>query len=204
MHNYSIDTKERIFTIFKLAFGSIIFVILIKSFFKDIPWVQKYLSTSSVSFTIFGILYALFDKFLWKWKWLRFVFSIHTPIILGEWEGNYTSSYGLNPDGSGEGYKGVTKVKIKQTWSKISIRSFSEGSSKSCSQVAGIFIKHPKGIVLKYEFENEPDECFNSDLNKHSGFESLVYDEDTDTMYGTYYTDKYRKTYGFKEYKKIS
>jgi hypothetical protein len=204
MHNYSIDTKERINVIFYMALISVVSVFLLKDLLKDIPKIPISISISSLSLSIFGVLYEFFDKYGWKWKLLRFILKINTPIIYGDWEGEYVSSYGLKPDGSGQSAKGTVKINIKQTWSRISIKSTSPNSSKSYSQIAGIFMEHSKGIVIKYEYENEPEDSFINSMNKHSGFECLVYNEKDNTMSGSYYTDKYRRTFGTKCYKKIA
>ncbi|WP_346846360.1 hypothetical protein [uncultured Clostridium sp.] len=203
MHNYSIDTKEHIYVNFYLALLSVVIVYIAKDLLKQVTFLPISISISSTSLTLFGVLYALFDKYCWKWKILRFTFKVKTPILSGAWEGEYKSSYGLNDDGTGEPTEGNIKITIEQTWSKISIKSDSVNSSKSCSQVAGVFVKHNKGIVLKYEYENDPEESFVKSMNKHSGFECLVFDEANEEMNGSYYTDKYRRTYGSKKYKRL-
>ncbi|MCD2348879.1 Cap15 family cyclic dinucleotide receptor domain-containing protein [Clostridium guangxiense] len=199
MHSYSIDTKERIYVIFYLALISVLGVVLLKDLLKLITFIPLSISISSASLSAFLVLYKLFDKYFWKWKLIRFIFKIKTPILSGDWEGEYESSYKKD----GERVNGTVKINISQTWSKISIRCLNSGSSKSYSQIAGIFIKHSKGIVLKYEYENEPEDSFVDSMGKHSGFECLVFDEKDNTMSGTYYTDKYRRTFGTKHYKKI-
>lgn len=202
MHNYSIDTRERVYAIFKLALLSIVLVFTLKDLLTNIKFIHISISISSLSLTLFGIIYYVFDNYLWKNKIVRLIVGVKIPNLAGKWKGEFVSSYGSDNNGTG-GVKGEVEIKIKQTWSKISIYSDSPGSSESYSHIAGIFLKGPKGIVLKYEYENEPIDSFVDSMNKHSGFESVVYDKDKDSMYGTYYNDKYRKTYGTKKYTKL-
>lgn len=204
MHNYSIDTRERVYVVFKLALISIVLVTILKNFLTNITFIHLSISISSLSLTIFGFIYYLFDNYLWDFKIIRLALGVKVPNLSGEWKGEFVSSYQARDDGTG-GVKGEVQIKIKQTWSKISICSNNPGSSKSYSHIAGIFLKDPKGIVLKYEYENEPIESFVNSMNRHSGFESIVYDEDDkNSMYGSYYNDKYRKTYGTKKYTRVN
>jgi hypothetical protein len=42
---------------------------------------------------LYGVYYWLFKKFFWKWKWLRTVGLIETPILEGTWEGELQTNH---------------------------------------------------------------------------------------------------------------
>lgn len=82
---YSIDTKIRLIIYFWLATGSIIFNFMIVEYFSK----ESFIITVS-SFTIFGILIFIFDKFIWNCNALSRTPTI--PDFNGTWHGFYVSN----------------------------------------------------------------------------------------------------------------
>lgn len=199
MHSYSIDTKERtrviqIITIVSIMISAVL-AELLSTKNIDLP---DYLDFTSFS-VIFGILYFSFDKFLWKWKLFTVIGLVKIPIIAGEWEGQYVSSY---CDKDGNKFEGVATLKIKQTWTEICIYS-TQKNSRSESQIAGLFINGDGIIKLKYQYQNEAKNTSDDTMNSHMGFNELVFDNKMNTLEGNYFTDRNRKTYGYLKYRKI-
>jgi hypothetical protein len=155
---------------------------------------------SGFPFTIYGLLYWLFDRWLWKIfaKWINVV------NLNGEYEGIFKTSY----DNFQNGRK--FNLKIEQTFSKILIK-FSTNSSTSESLIAYLKISGKDKVELVYNYQNTPKERENPTLTEHKGTTWLIFDLSTMEFKGFYYTDK-RPTneisakcnYGQMEGKKIS
>lgn len=115
----------------------------IDAFFANWPWMG--ISVSSVSaFTVFGALFWLFDKHIWKLRIIQKWTGVTD--FTGEWEGILKSSFDETKEFS-------MRLVVKQTWSKISICShFSEADS--WSDIAHIDSEHGKGAMLKFTYVN--------------------------------------------------
>lgn len=191
MHTYSIDTEERKTIIFFIAF----FSMMLNSGFLCI--INQYSSLEFIKvpspFVIFGVLYLLFDKIIWKWKICSLF--VKTPNLNGEWEGQYESSY--------QNMVIPATLKIKQTWTKIEIIS-QNGDTQSNSSMTGIFTNDGGEISLKFEYSNNSNLCMKDKRPSHSGFNHLIYNKEEKVLFGSYYTDKNRCTYGNANFKYIS
>lgn len=108
----------------------------LNGFFAQWPWMG--ISIGAISaFAVYGFLFWLFDKFIWKIgiveKWTGIMnFS-------GEWKGLLISSY-RNPD-TGKNAEIDMVVTIKQTWTKISVHceftnAITGEQSRSSSEIA--------------------------------------------------------------------
>jgi hypothetical protein len=121
----------------------------IDKFFLQWPWLG--ISLSSISaFAIFGLLFWLFDNYWWKCSLIQ----KYTKILdySGTWKGYLVSSYDLSK-------KINMEAVIKQTWSKISIRSkfgntIANETSSSFSDSAYIDPEHILGSLLKFTYAN--------------------------------------------------
>ncbi|MCC2686765.1 MAG: hypothetical protein K0R75_3664, partial [Paenibacillaceae bacterium] len=87
---------------------------------------------------------------------------IQTPDFNGKWTGHIVSLY----DGHTE-QKPAT-IEIKQTWTKICI-IFTNETSRSKSISASLLTETGEGIVLSYEYQNEPDYNSASTMQIHKG-----------------------------------
>lgn len=119
------------------------------------PYLYPFIILLGVGFSsIFGILFFLFDRFLWK-------------LIPGIKRQNLNGSYRCVGISSYEQKEWESTVEIKQTWSKILIRLLTE-SSNSKSFMASINVEDDGEIVLNYGYGNSPNGS-NEDLKKHEG-----------------------------------
>jgi len=115
----------------------------INDFFAQWPWLGVSVGAFS-AFAIFGVLFWLFDKFIWKFGITKKITGI--PNFSGEWEGILKSSFDKTKD-----YQ--IKIVIKQSWSKILILChFTQ--SDSWSETAHINPEHGKGPMLKFSYAN--------------------------------------------------
>ena len=136
MHTYSINSDKRLKVILIMILISIIitpgfnFILnkigsfvsdndVLKNMIETIDFYGYNIKQFSVLF-IFGIIYFLYDRYLWKIKIFKFKFS-SIPNLSGIWKGQYKSSW--------KDTVGNVSLNIKQTWTKIQIISDNEKSS---------------------------------------------------------------------------
>lgn len=182
MHEYSIDVERN-----KIFFGLAAISILISggassllnALIVTIPFIEFTVSIAAMG--LFGILYALFDKYIWKWKFLRTVGIIQTPDLNGTWKGEFKSSY-YNFE---ESFPAM--LIVEQTWSKICIRG-KFNYSKSSSYTASLKINDGGGIRLIYSYYNDKEpEHYEKGMSNHRGYGSVVIFDDS--MTGHYFND---------------
>jgi hypothetical protein len=147
-----------------------------------------------VSFSaLFGALYFIFDRWLWKYfSWLTSI-----PNLAGEWVAEGKSSY-IDPITN----KNVVfnmAITIRQNFSKIEIFTETKEST-SRSTMAGFFSQHAIPI-FRYSFENTPKNMANQELQRHPGLIELRIQPDG-VLVGDYFSGKHRLRYGELEVKR--
>lgn len=142
---------------------------------------------------VFGIIYFLYDRYLWKIKICEIGFS-SIPNLSGVWKGKYKSSW--------KETVGDVSLSIKQTWTKIQIISYNE-KSKSYSRVVSLLYDTNKNVELIFQYENEPGSNRVKTMNPHKGFSELIYNEELNRLEGYYTSDqRTRNTHGDVWYEK--
>ena len=188
MHDYAVDSRERVFVVRILFMASAlvsgIAAALIPSDFLPMRWLLPIPSTALV----FGVSYWTFDNWFWHWPFLRVLRLISVPDLRGAWTGTIASSYTRF-----EQMQPVT-VTIEQTWTKIVVR-LNAAESRSWSLTASILTNSPEGLVLTYLFDNQPEAESDSTMERFRGTTVLVSDA-SDRLEGYYYTGRGRETYG--------
>ena len=188
MHDYAIDSRERVFVVRILfvisALVAGIATALIPSDLLPMRWLLPIPSIPLV----FGVSYWAFDNWLWRWQPLRDVRLISVPNLRGVWTGEIASSY------TGFERPLPVTVTIEQTWTKIVVR-LKAAESRSWSLTASILTNAPEGLVLTYLFDNEPDAEAGSTMQRFRGTTVLVHVV-PDRLEGHYYTGRGRETYG--------
>lgn len=182
MHEYSIDVENNK-VIFYLSVISIFIssglTTIINLLITKIPYIEITISITAIS--IFGILYSLFDKFIWKWEILNKLGIIKIPNLNGKWEGQFQSSY--------HGFKEYLPVAlvIEQSWSKICIKG-KFNHSNSSSNTASIKVDLGKEVKLLYSYYNDKKpEYYKMGTSNHRGYANLEIDENS--MEGNYFND---------------
>ncbi len=189
MHPYAVDSDERKKVTSILVVLSIILILaaqrVLTHFAIPLPW---FICIPS-PFVVFGLLWLLFDRYLWKFSILHSIGLIKTPDLSGEWHGNLQSSH--------DEYHTLhlISLKINQNWTSISLFLDTDVSS-SQSEVASIYINNPMGPVVNYLYLNDPNPKTPETMHIHRGTTTLRYDASKDTLEGSYYTDGKRKNYG--------
>ena len=217
MHTYSVDNNERVKIIVWMVVVSYFFTIIINYFLglginliSKIEFIDNIISKIEfigvdirqiTLFAVFGIIYNVFDKKLWKTALFQKK-CVKIPNLNGEWEGEFDSNYNGNT-------KGKVTFKIEQTWSKIRIVSENE-KSDSYSRVAGFLLDTNKGINIVYQYENRTNEKSSDGMYDHRGYSDLIYKnkiingKNVEVLEGDYTGDQInRKAAGYIHYKKI-
>ena len=192
MHEYSINSKERLQVPFFLAGISILLVYLLKVILQLPDWIPV-----PSAFAIYGILHKLFDKHIWKWKLVRSLGLIQTPDLNGYWTMITTSSK-TNYKTTYEG-----RLCIEQTWTRISL--FFEGSNAtSTSQMASISIQNHSLFNLEWEYLSKKKPEYSEEDYMHYGITRLQWSgsDSMNSLEGDYYTDRSRHQYGQVSIKK--
>ena len=188
MHDYAIDSRERVFVVRILFMASALVsgvaATLIPSDLIPMRWLIPIPSIPLV----FGVSYWTFDNWLWRWRFLRTMRLISVPNLRGEWTGTIDSSYT-------EFEKALpVTVTIEQTWTKIAVR-LNAAHSRSWSVTASVLTNAPEGVLLTYLFDNEPKAEAISAMQRFRGTTVLV-SSGPGRLEGHYYTGRGRETHG--------
>lgn len=188
MHPYSTDSKEREQVLLGLALLAIGLALglsrLLHAAQFAVPWWLDAPSTMG----FYGVLFKCFDKSLWQWVSIRRTRLLKVPILAGEWHGHVLSSF----DDHKKPHE-VT-VRISQTWTRIMIL-LSSATSDSHTLTASIEVHAPEGVVLTYQYENQPKPGAVKTMEMHIGTARLVL-ADGGVLEGYYYSGRGRREYG--------
>lgn len=195
MHPYSIDTKERKSWLFILATVSILLAYVLHKILSPMLDNVQWLIDVPSAMSFYGMLFLVFNAYCWNLTILRKIGLIKTPNLNGEWIGQLQSSH--------DGFKSKTdsSLKIRQSWTQINI-VLSTDTSASYSETASIITKHPKGIVLSYQYCNKPRANAADTMHIHHGTTLLELSIETNTLNGEYYTGRDRTNFGTLELKR--
>ena len=188
MHDYAIDSRERVFVVRVLFMASALVsgfaAALIPSDLFPMQWLLPIPSIALV----FGVSYWAFDNWFWRWPFLSVLRLIRVPDLRGTWTGAIASSYA-----EFEKTQPVT-LTIEQTWTKIAVR-LNAAESRSWSITASVLTNSPEGLVLTYLFDNDPEAESDSTMQRFRGTTVLV-SAAPDRLEGYYYTGRGRETHG--------
>lgn len=190
MHNYSIDSSERITVISVLGILGVYIANFINPCIKEFVGFITHLSP----FLIFSILFSLYNFILWKWI-ARIHFLNTTPNFNGNYKGNLKSSF------NNYQVEYPTDVTVKQTWTQIVIKQKTK-TSTSCSVNASISIKTKCDPTIYYFYQNDPNIDSVDTMEMHYGSCEHVWDRKTNTFNAWYFSGRGRKNFGVIELKK--
>jgi len=140
------------------------------------------------SFTLFSLLYFLFNMLIWKFSWFGKILKF--PNLTGQWACQGASE-NLK---SRSQYDWTGTITIVQTWDKILISL--KTTSRSKSLIGGIRYVPGVGYEVSYHYENTPP-VDAIELKKHEGFCVLTFANDLKSAEGWYFNNiKDRASYG--------
>jgi hypothetical protein len=150
----------------------------------SLPWWLD--APSSLGF--YGALYALFDRNLWRNRYVRKLGLVRVPNLTGRWRGYILSSF----DGHVKRHDLV--IDIFQSWTQIAVFVSTKTSiSRSCAAV--IQVDDPDGLSLTYQYQNQPLANAMRTMHMHYGTAMLRMSND-DSLTGDYYAGRDRRTFG--------
>jgi len=188
MHPYSTDSTEREQVLFGLAVGAILLALGFSRFLLALRFTAPWWFDAPSTMGFYGILFKWFDQKLWRSKLIRWTSLLKVPVLVGEWRGYVVSSF----DDHKKSHE-IT-VRISQTWTRIMIL-LSSGTSHSHTLTASIQVQEPEGMVLTYQFENQPKPHALKTMEIHIGTARLVFAADR-VLEGYYYSGRGRGEYG--------
>ena len=188
MHGYSTDSGERRIVPLLLASVAIALAWLsskgLALIHLSLPWWMD--APSTLGF--YGVLYALFDKILWRNRLMRRLGLVRVPNLTGRWRGYLLSSF------DGHLMRHHLMINIFQSWTQITVFLSTE-SSISCSCAAVIQVDDPDGLSLTYQYKNQPLADAMRTMHMHYGTAMLKL-SDGQNLTGDYYAGRDRRTFG--------
>lgn len=185
MNSYVPNNSWRVVSVLLVA--SIVLVGIINAVLNTVDfglqWIVRPFSVAG----LFGLLYFMFDRFIWKWHLLRRLDIVTIPDLNGAWSGEIESSHdqGSQPL--------QVSVVISQRWSKILVELETE-ESHSKSVAASFLTSYSSSPELVYAYVNEPKPNAQKSMEMHKGTARLVFTGQA--LEGDYYTGRGRVTVG--------
>jgi hypothetical protein len=188
MHGYSTDSDERRVIPLFLASAAIALAWLSSRFLAvmhlSLPW---WIDAPS-SMAYYGLLYVLFDRKLWRNRFVRKFGLVRVPNLTGRWRGYLVTSF----DGHMKRHPLV--LNIFQSWTQIVVYLTTETSmSRSCTAV--LQVDDPDGLALVYQYQNQPLANATRTMHMHFGTAMLRMSNE-DNLIGDYYAGRDRRTFG--------
>jgi SMODS-associating 2TM, beta-strand rich effector domain len=150
----------------------------------SLPWWLD--APSGLAF--YGVLYALFDTYLWRNGLVSQLGLAKTPNLAGRWNGYLISSF------DGHAKRHNLMINIFQSWTQIAVYLTTETSmSRSCA--AMIQVGDPDGVALIYQYQNQPLADAMKTMHMHYGTAVLKV-SNGDCLSGDYYAGRDRRTFG--------
>src|SRR2546427_2859917 len=195
MHGYSTDSSERRIVPLLLALLAIALAWATSRFLAaahlSIPWWVD--ASSSIAF--YGALYALFDTYLWRNRFVRKLGLARIPNLTGRWRGYLVTSF----DGLAKRHELV--IHIFQSWTQIVLYLTTARSiSRSCTAV--IQMDDPEGVSVVYQYENQPLANATRTMHMHYGT-AMLRISNGGCLAGDYYAGSDRPKFGRSLWKRI-
>lgn len=187
LHHYSADTSDRRLVHVYLAVLSIILAYGLYCIFDKLQLTIAWWVDAPSVFGFYGIVYFLFNKYLWNRKFFKQIFFLKCP----DWNGVYNCSIWTSYDNF-QSKKDIL-IKIIQTWDSISVMTKTD-TSHSTSLSGSFSIKDSVSPSFTYEYENQPNIDVPATMNIHKGMATLWFEGKK--LKGDFFTGRGRNTFG--------
>ena len=188
MHGYSTDSGERRVVPLLLALLAIALAWVSSKFLASIHLSMPWRVDAPSSMAFYGVLYALFDKYLWRNSLVCKLGLVRTPNLTGRWRGFLITSF------DGHAKRHDLMINIFQSWTQISVFLTTTTSiSRSCAAV--IQIDDPEGVSLIYQYQNQPLANAMKTMHMHYGT-AMLRVSNCACLVGDYYAGRDRRTFG--------
>ncbi|MFJ5301094.1 hypothetical protein [Streptomyces sp. NPDC088350] len=170
----------------RIGIGIAALVLLALALLAGQGFSQVPLRVYSIAGTVAALVFALWERFIWKWKVIRYFTGV--PLVAGTWRGQLVSSY-VHPDGSTVPPI-PTAVYVSQAASAVTVTLFT-GESKSVSENAKL-IHDPDGRWrLSWQYVNTPRPGVRERSERHKGAaEVYIGSQPGEGLEGAYFTDR--------------
>lgn len=166
-----------------------------KTFEFTIPvWVE----TPSI-FGLFGVFFALFDRYFWKYRVIKVFGLPKIPNLNGKWK----ATISRRDENDNEVKKKESDVIINQNYSKFNLLMKDEGATSDV-KMATFQISNPINRRIIYTYVCEPHATAPDEFQMHEGTTTLEIMEGDKEMSGNYYSGKGRRHHGTVYLKKIN
>jgi hypothetical protein len=145
--------------------------------------------------TIYGLLYALFNRSGWGWRLFDKVLRI--PNLNGKWS---VEGESLTLDNQVR-FQWQATLSIIQRWDTIAIE-LETAQSSSSSETASVLIEPNGKAKLSYSYQNHP-KIGQPELEKHQGFCELIFDTSRIAAEGHYFNSVGRYSFGRMKLQKL-
>jgi hypothetical protein len=136
----------------------------------------------------YGVLYAIFDRYLWRNGIVSKLGLVRMPILAGRWYGYLTSSF------DGHAKRHDLMITICQSWTQITVfLTTGESISRSCAAV--VQVDDPEGVALIYQYQNQPLADATRTMHMHYGT-AMLRVASGGCLVGDYYAGRDRRTFG--------
>jgi len=195
MHSYATDSSERKSVPLYIGCTSVLVAWALNRVLGAIQFALPWWIDAPSVIGFYGLVYAIFNKYLWRWRILRTIGVVKIPDLNGTWEGYVASSFDQHAT------KYDATITIFQNWTQISI-ILETSNSKSSSLIAAIVTEDPNSMVLSYEYLNEPKPNSKHTMHIHRGTARLTLQSDGKMLEGEYYTGRDRQNFGILRFKR--
>lgn len=145
--------------------------------FPDMPFWVETLSPLGA----YGLLYTLFEKYMWYWPIFRVLGIVSIPDVRGRWLGEQISSF---KDANGKLRKSRVIMEIEQTFSTIKVHTYYKNWHTTHSLCSFIAIENE--CILFILFETTPRVGYEGEASAHKGVIRLTQLPDK-KLVGTYF-----------------
>jgi hypothetical protein len=184
MHPYSWNSPAHRFVTIGLAAPAILSTWPIASLPLEIPgW-----TFAPLALAFYLVYHEIFDRWLWRVSVFRSLRLVDVPNLNGVWEAGIKSSFSHLKE------EHRIFVRIRQTWTKISIRA--ETSDAISTSVAAAVRMTDKTVELIYTFDSKTRGGSIDASQKHSGTTWLRLSPDGTQFAGQYFTGRGRNNVG--------
>ncbi len=115
MHGYSTDSGERRVVPLLLALLAIALAWVSSKFLASIHLSMPWWVDAPSSMAFYGVLYALFDKYLWRNSLVCKLGLVRTPNLTGRWRGFLITSF------DGHAKRHDLMINIFQSWTQMAM-----------------------------------------------------------------------------------
>ncbi|PNO30134.1 pancortin-3 [Vibrio parahaemolyticus] len=190
MHDYAIFNHSRSFIGRYLGIASFIFASALTSMFAALSVITGtalFAGASITSALVYLVLHYVFNRFAWKMKWFEI------PDIGGVW---IVRGETLNDDGTVR-FNWEGELDICQNWEKVLIsQETKQSESKSYTATLAKLNTTKGGSILHYSYKNYPKTGEYNELQSHTGYCEIKFDEDAKTGVAAYFNSNGRRTFG--------